>query len=175
MSRISSRSKSTSYGRVTHSLVWRLLAPEVANYAQRNDMLSSSSPTTLPTWLSTSASNEMHGACHHKLWFHRFNHSENANSSTDESGRKKGSQQPSSTTSMGSTGSNNTLSSLNECREEPMLGPEDPVPTYWETWSHGLNACSILTTKEPDLPQVESNLNESPQEYLVVTVECIEV
>jgi hypothetical protein len=55
MSRISSRSKSTSYGRVTHSLVWRLLAPEGASYAQRNDMLSSSSPTRLPTWLSTSA------------------------------------------------------------------------------------------------------------------------
>jgi hypothetical protein len=27
---------------------------EVASYAQRNDMLSSSSPTRLPTWLSTS-------------------------------------------------------------------------------------------------------------------------
>jgi hypothetical protein len=56
-----------------------------------------------------------------------------------------------------------------------MLGPDDPVPTYWENWSHDLCARSLLTTKEPDLPQVESNLNESPQEYLAVTVECIEV
>jgi hypothetical protein len=56
-----------------------------------------------------------------------------------------------------------------------MLGPSDPVPTYWENWSHGLRARSLLTLKEPDLPQVKSNLNESPQEYLAVTVECIEV
>jgi hypothetical protein len=57
-----------------------------------------------------------------------------------------------------------------------LAGPEDPVPTtYWETRSHGLRARSLLTTKELDLPQVESNLNESPQEYLAVTVECIEV
>jgi hypothetical protein len=47
-----------------------------------------------------------------------------------------------------------------------MLGPEDPV--Y-------MPAPSLPATKEPDLPQVESNLNELPQEYLVVTVECIEV
>jgi hypothetical protein len=33
----------------------------------------------------------------------------------------------------------------------------------------------LLTLKEPDLPQVKSNLNESPQEYLAVTVKCIEV
>jgi hypothetical protein len=74
----------------------------------------------------------VHGACHHKPRFHRFDHSENANSSTDESGRTKGSQRPSSTTSMGSSSSNHTLRSLNDCREEPMLGPSDPVPTYWE-------------------------------------------
>ena len=76
---------------------------------------------------------------------------------------------------MGSTSSNHTLGSLNDRREEPTLGPDDPVPTYWETRSHGLHAHSLLTTKEPDLPQVESNLNESPQEYLAVTVECVEV
>ena len=27
---------------------------------------------------------------------------------------------------MGSTGSNDTLGSFNDCREEPMLGPDDP-------------------------------------------------
>jgi hypothetical protein len=56
-----------------------------------------------------------------------------------------------------------------------MLGTIQPEPTFWENRSHGLRARSLLTTKEPDLPQVESNLNESPQEYLAVTVECIEV
>jgi hypothetical protein len=56
-----------------------------------------------------------------------------------------------------------------------MLGPDDPVPTYWENQSHNLRAHSLLTTKELDLPQVESNLNKSPQEYLAVTVECMEV
>jgi hypothetical protein len=76
---------------------------------------------------------------------------------------------------MGSTGSNETLSSFNNCRGEPLLGPEDPVPTHWENLSHGLSARSLLTTKELDLPQVESNLNESPQEDLVVTVEYIKV
>jgi hypothetical protein len=127
--------------------------------------------------LAINKCNEVHCACHHKPQFHRFDHSENANpnSSTDESGRMKGLQQPSSTTSMGSTGSNNTLSSVKDSREEPMRGPEDPVPSYWETWSHSLCAHSLLTTKELDLPQVESNLNKSPQEYLVVSVECIEV
>jgi hypothetical protein len=72
---------------------------------------------------------------------------------------------------MGSTGSNKTLSSFNNCRGEPLLGPEDPVPTHWENLSHRLCARSLLTTKEPDLPQVESNLNKSPQEYPAVTVE----
>jgi hypothetical protein len=125
--------------------------------------------------LAINKCNEVHGACRHKPRFHRFDHSENANSSTDESGRTKGSQRPSSTTSMGSSSSNHTLGSLNDCREEPTLGPSDPVPTYWENQSHGLRARSLLTLKEPDLPQVKSNLNESPQEYLAVTVECIEV
>jgi hypothetical protein len=76
---------------------------------------------------------------------------------------------------MGSSSSNHTLGSLNDRREEPTLGPSDPVPTYWENRSHGLRARSLLTLKEPDLPQVKSNLNESPQEYLGVTAECIEV
>jgi hypothetical protein len=125
--------------------------------------------------LAINKCNEVHGACRHKPRFHRFDHSENANSSTDESGRTKGSQRPSSTTSMGSSSSNHTLGSLNDRREEPTLGPSDPVPTYWENRSHSLRARSLLTLKEPDLPQVESNLNESPQEYLAVTVECIEV
>ncbi len=38
--------------------------------------------------------------------------------------------------------------------KEPTLGPDDPVPTYGETQSHGLRAHSLLTTKELDLPQV---------------------
>jgi hypothetical protein len=95
--------------------------------------------------LAINICNEVHGACRHKPWFHRFDHSENANSSTDESRRMNGSRQPSSTTSMGSSSSNHTLGSLNDCREEPTLGPSDPVPTYWENWSHGLRARSLLT------------------------------
>jgi hypothetical protein len=47
--------------------------------------------------------------------------------------------------------------------------------TYCENQSNDLRARFLITTKEPDLPQVESNLNKSPQEYLAVTVECIEV
>jgi hypothetical protein len=74
-------------------------------------------------------------------------------------------QQPSYTTSMGSTGSNDTLRSFHDSREEPTLGPEDPEPTYWETRSHDPRARSLLTTKDPDLPQVESNLN-TPKEYI---------
>jgi hypothetical protein len=58
---------------------------------------------------------------------------------------------------------------------EPVLGPTDPAPMFWESRSNGLCAHSLLTTKELDLPQVESNLNKSPQEDLVVTVECIKV
>jgi hypothetical protein len=62
------------------------------------------------------------------------------------------------------------------CRENLRLDQmTQPVPTYWENWSHNLRTHSLLTTKEPDLPQVESNLNKSPQEYLAVTVECMEV
>jgi hypothetical protein len=56
-----------------------------------------------------------------------------------------------------------------------VLRPTDPALLFWESRSNGLRACSLLTTKELDLPQVESNLNKSPQEDLVVTVECIEV
>jgi hypothetical protein len=43
----------------------------------------------------------------------------------------KGLQQASSTTSTGSTGSNDTLGSLNDCRKEQMLGPEDPASTCY--------------------------------------------
>jgi hypothetical protein len=44
---------------------------------------------------------------------------------------------------MGSSSSNHTLGSLNDRREEPMLGPSDPVPTYWENQSHGLCMCPL--------------------------------
>ena len=127
--------------------------------------------------LAVNKCNEVHGACRHRPRFHRFDHSENANSSTDESERTKESQRLSSTTSSGSTGSNNTLGSFNDRREEPLLGPNDPVPTYWETRTNGLRARSLLVTDEQDLPQVESNLNELPQEEddLAVSNECIEV
>jgi hypothetical protein len=108
--------------------------------------------------------NKVHGACRHKPRFHRFDHPGNVNSSTDDSKRMKGSQRPSSTTSIGSTGSNETLGSSNNHRGEPLLGPGDPAPTYWDNLSNGPRAHSLLTTKELDLPQVESNLNESPQE-----------
>jgi hypothetical protein len=58
------------------------------------------------------------------------------------------------------------------CLDQPI----QHLATFWENHSNGLVcARSLLTTKEPDLPQVESNLNKSPQEDLVVTVECIEV
>ncbi len=40
--------------------------------------------------LAINKCNEVHGACRHKPWFHRFDNSENANSSTDESRRTKG-------------------------------------------------------------------------------------
>jgi hypothetical protein len=125
--------------------------------------------------LAINKCNEVHGACRHRPRFHRFDHSENSNSSTDESVRTKESQQLSSTTSMGSTSSTITLSSFDDRRREPVLGPTDPAPKFWENRSNGLRARSLLTTKEPDLPQVESNLNKSPQEDLAVTVECIEV
>jgi hypothetical protein len=81
--------------------------------------------------LAINKCNEVHGACGHKPQFHRFDHSENANSSTDESRRMKGLQRPSSTTSTGSSSTNDTLGSLNDCREEPMLGPNDPVPSTY--------------------------------------------
>jgi hypothetical protein len=87
----------------------------------------------------------------------------------------KESQRLSSTTSLGSTSSTITLGSFDDHRGEPVLGPTDPAPMFWESRSNGLCARSLLTTKEPDLPQVESNLNKSPQGDLAVTVECIEV
>jgi hypothetical protein len=92
---------------------------------------------------------------------------------TDESIRTKELQRLSSTTSLGSTSSTNTLGLFDDRRGEPVLGPTDPAPMFWENRSNGLRAHSLLTTKEPDLPQVESNLNKSPQEDLVVTVECM--
>ncbi len=125
--------------------------------------------------LAINKCNEVRGACCHRPRFHRFDHSEHTNSSTDESVRMKELQQLSSTTSLGSTGSTNTLDSFDDRRGEPGLGPTNPAPTFWENCSNGLRARSLLTTKEPDLPQVESNLNKSPQEDLAVTVECIKV
>jgi hypothetical protein len=120
--------------------------------------------TRMTPHLAINKCNEVHGACRHRPRFHRFDHSENSNSSTDESVRTKESQRLSSTTSVGSTSSIITLDLFN-----------DPAPLIWESCSNRLCARSLLTTKEPDLPQVESNLNKSPQEDLAVTVECIEV
>jgi hypothetical protein len=74
-----------------------------------------------------------------------------------------------------STSSTITLGSFDDHRGELVLGPTDPAPKFWGSHSNGLRAHSLLTTKELDLPQVESNLNKSPQEDLAVTVECIEV
>ena len=126
--------------------------------------------------LAINKCNEVHGACRHRPRFHRFDHSGNTNSSTDESERTKGSQRPSSTTSTTSTGSSDTLGSFNDRRGEPMLGPEDPVPTYWENRINGLHARTLLMTEDPDSPpQVESNLNKQPQEDLAVAVESVEV
>jgi hypothetical protein len=125
--------------------------------------------------LAINKCNKVHGACRHRPRFHRFDHSENTNSSTDESVRMNESQRLSSTTSLGSTSSTNTLGSFDNRRGEPVLGPTDPAPMFWESRSNRLHACSLLTTKELDLPQVESNLNKLPQEDLAVSVECIEV
>ena len=90
----------------------------------------------------------MYGACRHKPRFHRFDHTEHANTSTDESRRTKGSHRPSSTTSTGSTGSTNSLGSINDSREEPLLGSNDPAPSIWENYSNGLQARSLLITEE---------------------------
>ena len=125
--------------------------------------------------LAINKCNEVHGACRHKPRFHRFDHSGNANSSTDESERTKGSQRPSSTISTGSEGSNDTLGTFNDRRGEPLLGPEDPAPSFWENRSNGLRARSLIVMNKPDLQDVESNLNESPQEEELEAVECIEV
>jgi hypothetical protein len=92
-------------------------------------MLSSSSPARLPTWLSTSAMRCMVPATINCDFTGLTTQRMPTPGSTDESARMKGSQQPSSTTLMGSTSSNNTLSLLNNCIDEPMLGPDDPVPT----------------------------------------------
>ena len=72
-------------------------------------------------------------------------------------------------------GSTNTSGSFNDRREETLLGPNDPAPTCWENRTNGLRARSLLLTREPELPQVESNLNESPQEDLAASDECVEV
>jgi hypothetical protein len=128
--------------------------------------------------LAINKCNEVYGACRHKPRFHRFDHTEHANTSTDESRRMKGSHRPSSTTSMGSTGSTNSLGSINDCREEPLLGSNDPAPSIWENYSNGLQARSLLINEESsDLPQVESNLNKSPQEedLPVADVDYVEV
>jgi len=125
--------------------------------------------------LAINKCNEVHGACRHRPRFHRFDHSENANSSTDESTRTKESQRLSSTTSLGSAGSTKTFGSFDDRREEPTIGPTDPPPTYWENRSNGLRARSLLTTNAPDLPQVESYLDEPSLEDLAVAVEYIEV
>jgi len=126
--------------------------------------------------LAINKCNEVHGACHHHPRFHRFDHSENVNSSTDESVRAKESQQLSSTTSLGSTSSTNTFGSFDDRREEPTLETTDPPPTFWENCSNGLRAYSHLRTNVWDLPQVESNLDASSQEDLaVLEIEYMEV
>jgi hypothetical protein len=122
--------------------------------------------------LAINKCNEVHGACRHRPRFHRFDHSENTNSSTDESVRTKESQCLSSTTSLGCTSSTNTLGSFEDRRGGCAWTnrPSTYVLGKLFQWAR-----SLLTTKEPDLPQVDSNLNKSPLEDLAVTVECIEV
>jgi hypothetical protein len=126
--------------------------------------------------LSINKCNEVYGACRHKPRFHRFDHSETSNTSTDESERTKGSQRPSSTTSSGTIDSVETFGSFNDHQTESMLGPDFPRVKTWDIMLNGLRARSAILTDDSALPQVEANLNESPSDGdLEAAVEYTEV
>jgi hypothetical protein len=116
--------------------------------------------------LAINKCNEVHGACRHLPRFHRFDHSEKSNASTDESERTKGSHRPSSTTSAGSMDSDDSLGSFNDRREDSVLQFGYQATNYWENRIEGAHARSLLCEEHLDLPQVESNINEPLQEDL---------
>ena len=106
--------------------------------------------------------NEVHGACRHKPRFHRFDQSQIANTSTDESMQDERVFRPSSTTSVESSSSLNSVGSFSDRRESSLLRPDQVLTNYDENRMNGLIArCHF----DPgDLPQVDSNLEKPPQE-----------
>ena len=105
--------------------------------------------------------NEVHGACRHKPKFHRFDQSQTANTSTDESDKDKRVFRPSSTTPE-STSSANSVDSFLDQRESSVLHPNEIRSNYWNNRMNGLQA--RFQMKPGDLPQVDSNLEEPPQD-----------
>ena len=87
--------------------------------------------------------NEVHGTCHHKRRLHRFDQSQNANTSTDESDKDERVTRPSSATLSGSSSCCVGLPSNR--RESNLLCSDED-----------------LSIEEGNLPQVESDLDEPP-------------
>ena len=105
--------------------------------------------------------NEVHGACRHKPRFHRFDQSQIA-TSTDESTKDERVTRPSSTTSVESGSSTNSIGSFSNRRESSMLHPDQVLTDYDMNGMNGLLARYHFDPGE--LPQVDSNLERPPQE-----------
>ncbi len=107
--------------------------------------------------------NEVHGACRHKPRFHRFDQPQIANTSTDESMQDERVTRPSSTTSVGSSGSELSISSFSDRRESSTLqSSQVTLSTFDENRLNGLQARYHFDPG--DLPHVDSNLEKPPQE-----------
>ena len=106
--------------------------------------------------------NEVHGACRHKPRFHRFDQSQNANTSTDESGKDERVTRPSSTTSVESGSSDKSIGSFSDRRAGCTLHPRQALSDFDENRMNGLIArCHY---NPGDLPHVDPNLEKPPQE-----------
>ena len=106
--------------------------------------------------------NEVYGACRHRPRFHRFKKVQN-NASTDESDKDERVNRPSSTTSMESTHSFASTDSFTDKRECDVLSPPIRNQGYIKNMINGLQTRSQWNLS--DEPQVESNLEELPQEH----------
>ena len=106
--------------------------------------------------------NEVHGACRHKPRFHRFGQSQNATTSTVESMKDERVIRPSSATSTVSSGSTDSIGSFSDRKESPLLHPSEALSGDEEDRMNGLRARCYFDPG--DLPQVDPNLEEPPQE-----------
>lgn len=120
--------------------------------------------------------NEVYGACRHRPRFHRFDQSQNNATSTDESDKDERVPRPSSTTSVESSYSTNSLGSFSDQRESSLLPTNLADCDYMTNRVEGLRARHLLgLERDPNsVDEVSMDPEVKPQEDIPLVENQVE-